>query len=88
MSTSEKQEKPLKERLTESMEILTKVKELGIPDTDPGYKALSAKFSEWVKSGEPWSGHVDFHRWNRRAHVILPRKAGTPAKCNLLHYIF
>ena len=88
MSTSEKQEKPLKERLSESMDILTKVKGLGIPDTEPGYKELSAKFSQWVKDGEPWSGHIDFHRFNRRAQVILPKKAGTPAKCNLLHFVF
>lgn len=85
---TEGNEKPLKERLQESMEILSKVKQLGIPDTDPGYKALSAKFSEWVKTGESWTGKVDFELWNRRAHVILPRKAGTPAKCNLLQYKF
>lgn len=88
MASSDQNEKPIKERLQESMEILGKIRELGIPPTDPGYKALSTKFSEWVKSGEPWSGHVDFELWNRRAQVILPRKKGTPAKCNLLQYKF
>jgi hypothetical protein len=86
MSTSEKKVKTLEERLRESMDILKKVRDLGIADTDPGYKALSAKFSEWVKTGEAWSGKVDFFLWNRRADVILPTKKGVHAKCNLMHY--
>jgi hypothetical protein len=80
--------KPVQERISESMTILNKLQELGIPPTDPGYKELSGHFNTWIKGGEAWVGHVDFHRWNRRAKVLLPIKVGTVAKCDFLHYIF
>lgn len=80
--------KPTSERLKESMEILKQIQELGISDTDPGYKALSAKFNDWIRGGEPFQGHVDFQRWNRRAKVLLPTKPGAIARCDLLHYVF
>lgn len=80
--------KPTEERLQESMNILKQIRELGIAATDPGYRALSTKFSEWVKGGEAWQGNVDFHIWNRRAKLLLPTKPGTVAKCDFLHHIF
>ncbi len=80
--------KPVQERISESMTILNKLQELGIPLTDPGYKELSGHFNTWIKGGEAWVGHVDFHRWNRRAKVLLPIKVGTVAKCDFLHYVF
>ena len=80
--------KPVQERISESMTILNKLQELGIPHTDPGYKELSGHFNTWIKGGEAWVGHVDFHRWNRRAKVLLPIKFGTVAKCDFLHYVF
>lgn len=80
--------KPVKERVQESMNILQQLQELGIPDSDPGYKALSAKFNEWIRGGEAWVGNVDFHRWDRRAKVLLPTKPGAPAKCDFLMYKF
>lgn len=80
--------KPVKERVQESMNILQQLLELGIPDSDPGYKALSAKFNEWIRGGEAWHGNVDFHRWDRRAKVLLPTKPGTQAKCDFLVYKF
>jgi hypothetical protein len=80
--------KPIKERIEESMNILYKLQELGISDTDPGYKALSAKFNEWIRGGEAWFGNVDFHRWDRRAKVLLPTKPGTQAKCDFLVHKF
>lgn len=80
--------KPTTERVKESMAILQKLQELGIPPTDPAYKELSSKFSEWIKGGEAWVGNVDFHRWNRRAKVLLPTRPGTIAKCDFLHHVF
>lgn len=87
----EKQEKPVKpttERLQESMTILQKLQDLGIPSTDPSYKELSTHFNTWIKGGEAWVGNVDFYRWNRRAKVLLPTKPGTVAKCDFLHHVF
>lgn len=80
--------KPTVERIKESLVILKKIQELGISDTDPGYKALSAHFNDWVKGGETFQGTVDFYRWNRRAKVLLPTKPGAIARCDLLHYVF
>lgn len=80
--------KPVKERVRESIHILSQLKALGIPDTDPGYKALSEKCNEWIRGEEPWQGHIDFHRWDRRAKLLLPVKPGTIAKCDFLVYHF
>jgi hypothetical protein len=88
MATIKPSTKPTAERLQESMNILKQIQELGIATTDPGYRALSAKFSEWVKGGDAWQGNVDFHRHNRRAKVLLPTKPGTIAKCDFLHHVF
>jgi hypothetical protein len=85
---TEKSVKPTSERLSESMEILQKIKDLGIADSDPGYKALSAHFNDWIRGGETFVGTVDFIRWNRRAKVLLPTKPGAIARCDLLHYVF
>jgi hypothetical protein len=84
-------EKPVKsteERVRESMSILKKLQELGIPSTDPSYKELSTRFNEWIKGGETWVGNVDFYRWNRRAKVLLPTRPGAVAKCDFLHHVF
>jgi predicted double-glycine peptidase len=80
--------KPMEERLQESMTILRKLQDLGVPSTDPSYKELSGKFSEWVKGGETWQGNVDFYRFNRRAKVLLPTRPGAVAKCDFLVYQF
>lgn len=80
--------KTTEERLQESMNVLKQIRDLGIAPTDPGYRALSAKFSDWVKGGDAWQGNVDFHKWNRRAKVLLPTKPGTVAKCDFLHHVF
>jgi hypothetical protein len=80
--------KSIQERLKESIELLKKLRDLGVPDTDPSYKELSAKLSEWVKGGDAWQGHVDFQRFERRAYLVLPTKPGRIATCNLRHHIF
>lgn len=88
MSDPTKQVKPIKERVSESVNILNQLKSLGIPDTDPGYKALSERFNTWIRGGDVWEGNVDFHRWDRRAKVLLPVKSGRPAKCDFLIHKF
>ncbi len=88
MDSSSKPSKPTSERISESMNILQKLQEMGIPTTDPGYKELSGHFNTWIKGGDAWVGHVDFHRWNRRAKLLLPTKPSAIAKCDFLHYIF
>jgi hypothetical protein len=88
MASQPKPVKPTAERISESMNILNKLQELGIPNTDPGYKELSGHCNAWIKGGDAWVGHVDFHRWNRRAKLLLPTKPNAIAKCDFLHHIF
>ena len=80
--------KPISDRIKESVEILKKLQELGVPDTDPSYKELSSHFNTWIKGGEAWQGTVDFMRFERRAHVLLPTKLNCPATCVLKQYKF
>jgi hypothetical protein len=75
--------KSTSERLKESMEILKKLCDFGVPDTDPSYKEMSSKFNEWIKGGDAWQGTVDFMRFERRAFIVLPNKPGCSATCVL-----
>jgi hypothetical protein len=38
-------------------------------------KELSKRLSDYVKTGEPWSGKIKFEVYGRVADIILPRKA-------------
>ncbi len=88
MSQTTQVVKPQAERLRESMEILNKIKLLGVKSNDPDYLELSNKFSEWVKMGPAWQGTVNFYNYNRKAKVLLPIKPNTIAKCDFLVHIF
>ena len=80
--------KTTKEKLQESIHILSKLKETGVVDTDPGYKELSQKMSAWVKGDEPFKGIIDFIEYSRQAHVSLPTKLGKVAKVDFLRHTF
>lgn len=80
--------KSVEEKLKESMTLLTKLQEAGVATTDPGYKELSKRMSEWVKGTDPWNGTIDFYRYNRRANVNLPQKKRYIAKIDFLHHVF
>jgi hypothetical protein len=80
--------KPMEERLKESMTLLRKLQELGIPPSDPSYKEMSAKMNDWIKGGPVYQGTIDFKAWNRRAKLLLPTRSGSVAKCDFLHHVF
>lgn len=88
MSQSNSSVKSQAERLRESMEILNKLKLLGVKGNDPDYLELSTKFSEWVKMGPAWQGSVNFYNYNRKAKVLLPTKPNATAKCDFLIHTF
>jgi hypothetical protein len=54
---------------------MREVKELGFPSDYPPMKELSKRLSDYIKTGEPWSGKIKFELYGRIADVILPRKA-------------
>lgn len=67
--------KPLKskaDRVKESITILQKLKELGIPTNEPGYVFTKQQLDTWIQGGDRWEGRVDFPRFQRRAELILP----------------
>ncbi len=70
--------KPLKskmDRVKESITILKKLQELGIPTNEPGYAFTKQQLDEWIAGGDKWEGRVDFPRFQRRAELVLPVRA-------------
>jgi hypothetical protein len=75
--------KPIEDRVREGIALLKKLQEVGIGVTEPGYKELQTKISDWVRSGDPWSGKIEFTRYGRIGDVLLPRKATAVASMAL-----
>ncbi len=65
-------------RIDECLRIMSQVRDLGFPSEYPPYKELSKRMSDYIKTGEPWSGKIRFDTYGRVAEVILPRKADRP----------
>ena len=67
--------RPLKskmDRVKESITILKKLQELGIPTNEPGYTFTKQQLDLWIQGGDRWEGRVDFPRFQRRAEMVLP----------------
>lgn len=62
-------------RIDECLSIMKQVRELGFPSDYPPYKELSRRISDYIRTGEPWSGKIKFEAYGRYADVILPRRA-------------
>lgn len=62
-------------RIEECIRIMKQLRDLGIPTEYPPLKELSQRLSDYVKTGEPWSGNIKFEAYGRVAKIILPRKA-------------
>lgn len=60
------------DRVKEAITILKKLKELGIPQSEPGYYMTKEKLDEWIAGGDEWDGRIDFPRFQRRAELVLP----------------
>lgn len=67
--------KPKEDRVKESIEILKKLRDLGLSEREPGYVLTKQKFSEWVATGEPWTGDIEFPMLQRKAEIVLPARA-------------
>lgn len=80
-----KEQKPVGERIKESITILQKLEEWGIKREDPGYIEMRKHMNDWVKTDHAIQTRVDFPLHERRAELLLPVKAGCIATCNLKH---
>jgi len=68
-------------RLKESVEIMKKIQnELHIPKEDSGSKELSQRLSDYVKTGNAWSGYIQLPTLKRHLHVILPSNPAMPIR--------
>jgi hypothetical protein len=76
-------EKTKEARVSETVVILKKLLEVGIPATDAGYKLIKTHMSKWVHDGEALSTTVPLMRYGRDAHLELPATAGEVASCRL-----
>jgi hypothetical protein len=73
--------KPKEERLKETITILKKLKEIGVPPDHHFYNEIKERMSEWVNDGEELEESIDFvSHW---AELYLPVKKGRVASLNL-----
>jgi hypothetical protein len=75
-------EKTKESRVSETVVILKKLGEVGIPVTDPGYQLIKKHMSKWVHDGEALNVTVPLMRYGRDAILVLPAKDGV-ASCRL-----
>jgi hypothetical protein len=76
-------QKPKADRVQEGITILKKLREVGIPPTDPGFTEIQNAISAWVRTGEAANHRIVFSRVDRIAELVLPRKRGAVANCTL-----
>ncbi len=62
-------------RIEECIQIMKQIRDLGIPNEYPPLKELSKRLSDYIKTGDPWSGKIKFEAYGRIAEVILPRRS-------------
>ena len=75
-----KEEKPQADRLSEGVSLLKQLREAGVKDTVISFQVLKQQISDWVKTGEPWEGRVEFPEYGRVAVVNLPRYTNRAAE--------
>lgn len=61
-------------RIEQCLSVMKQIRDLGIPTEYPPLKELSRRMSDYIKTGEPWSGKIKFEAYGRVAEVILPRR--------------
>jgi hypothetical protein len=68
-------EKPVGDRVKETVELMRSIKGLGIPLDCSEVAELRSRLNEYIKNGTCWEGTIDFLRFGRMAEVSLPRRA-------------
>ena len=76
-------DKSKESRVSETVMILKKLVEVGIPTTDIGYQMIKKHMSKWVHDGEALTTVVPLMRYGRDAYIVLPAKEGEVATCRL-----
>lgn len=78
------EDKPVAERVKDCMAIIKKITvELGIPNESPEVTELRQRMNDYIRTGETWSGTVDFAPWGRYAECVFPKQAGKTVEVTL-----
>ncbi len=78
--------KPIEARLKECMSILKKLTEsLHLPSQSPEIVELRSRMNDYIKTGEPWTGEVEFLSWDRIAQCNFPKMASKTVEVTLKH---
>ena len=64
--------KPKSERVQEAVQILKKLKEIGIPATDPGYIETKSVLDTWITEGVERKAEILFRRYGRIGYLTIP----------------
>lgn len=84
MSVQQQTEKPVADRVRESITILKKLtNDLGMSMESPEVQELKQRFDAYIKNGTCWSGHIVFSSYGRIADVNLPQKASKTIEVTL-----
>jgi hypothetical protein len=71
--------KPQQERVSEGIQLLKQLLDLGIPDTLPSYILLKSHVNEWIRNGNLFEDKIPFPTFGRTASVYLPSTQGKTA---------
>lgn len=72
------------ERTKECVNIMKKITEnLGLASDSDAVTELREKMNVYIRSGEPWTGTVDFSMYGRLAECNFPKRAGKPVEVTL-----
>lgn len=76
-------EKSIQERISECVQIAKALAEVGVTREFPGRITLDARMKDYIQTGDPWAGMIEFPELNRVADVILTRKKNVHCSLNL-----
>ena len=71
------------DRVKEAVTLLKKLKSLGINEKEPAYNEIKDRFDTWIKTGEAWSGKIEFLYLDRDGDLELPYEADKTCSLNL-----
>lgn len=81
MSDSSIATKPKAERLKETITLLKKLPQVGIPDNSYAYGRVKDLMTTWVNDGPALTEHIDFK--SHFGTLVLPVKAGKVSSLDL-----
>ena len=64
--------KTKEERLNEGLHILRQLRDAGVNE-HMSFVDLKDKITEWINTGEAWSGKIPFNEYGRVAELVLPK---------------